>query len=243
MQQSWIQHGRLRWTGNKSATKLTVQLCWTLPICWRFNEVDRVEFNFVAIVYQLSGVPRGPRDASTSEIPIFFGLHVQAVSINVYFFMQFKFTRDVFVLAQSMRSEAIMSRCPDVPDRHNSSARRAERVSLLHTCCGGGIIWPRPVLRSLQLLRQGGGYAITSVRLSVCHTVCLCAGLVCCKSIISRFHWNLVLRLDRFSLTILVSIHLLIHFSTHLWHHPHFRHPSLFHSRLKTYLFNKSFSP
>jgi len=32
------------------------------------------------------------------------------------------------------------------------------------------------------------------------------------------------------SLTILVSIHLLIHFSTHLWHHPHSRHPSLLHS-------------
>ena len=29
------------------------------------------------------------------------------------------------------------------------------------------------------------------------------------------------------SLTILVSIHLLIHFSTHLCHHPHSRHPSL----------------
>jgi len=29
------------------------------------------------------------------------------------------------------------------------------------------------------------------------------------------------------SLTILVSIHLLIHFSTHLYHHPHSRHPSL----------------
>ena len=26
-------------------------------------------------------------------------------------------------------------------------------------------------------------------------------------------------------------------------HHPHSRHPSLFHSRLKTYLFNKSFPP
>jgi len=45
------------------------------------------------------------------------------------------------------------------------------------------------------------------------------------------------------SLTILVSIHLLIHFSTHLCHHSHSRHPSLFHSRLKTYLFNKSYSP
>jgi len=32
------------------------------------------------------------------------------------------------------------------------------------------------------------------------------------------------------SLTILVSIHLLINFSTHLSHHPHSRHPSLLHS-------------
>ena len=32
------------------------------------------------------------------------------------------------------------------------------------------------------------------------------------------------------SRTILVSIHLLIHFSTHLCHHPHSRHPSLLHS-------------
>jgi len=32
------------------------------------------------------------------------------------------------------------------------------------------------------------------------------------------------------SLSILVSIHLLIHFSTHLCHHPHSHHPSLFHS-------------
>jgi len=32
------------------------------------------------------------------------------------------------------------------------------------------------------------------------------------------------------SLTILVSIHLLIHFSTHLCHHTHSRHPSLLHS-------------
>ena len=32
------------------------------------------------------------------------------------------------------------------------------------------------------------------------------------------------------SLTILVLIHLLIHFSTHLCHHPHSRHPSLLHS-------------
>ena len=32
------------------------------------------------------------------------------------------------------------------------------------------------------------------------------------------------------SLIILVSIHLLIHFSTHLCHHPHSRRPSLLHS-------------
>ena len=31
------------------------------------------------------------------------------------------------------------------------------------------------------------------------------------------------------SFTIVVSIHLLIHFSTHLCHHPHSRHPSLLH--------------
>ena len=35
-------------------------------------------------------------------------------------------------------------------------------------------------------------------------------------------------RLPCRSLTI--SIQLLIHFSTHLWHHPHSRHPSLLHS-------------
>ena len=40
-----------------------------------------------------------------------------------------------------------------------------------------------------------------------------------------------------------VSTHILIHLSTHLYHHPHSHHPSLFHSRLKTYLFNKSFPP
>jgi len=37
--------------------------------------------------------------------------------------------------------------------------------------------------------------------------------------------------------------HLLIHLSAHLCHHHHSYHPSLFHSRLKTYLFNKSFPP
>ena len=42
------------------------------------------------------------------------------------------------------------------------------------------------------------------------------------------------------NLIILVSIHLLIHLSTHLSHRPHSRHPLLFHSRLKTYLLNKS---
>jgi len=45
------------------------------------------------------------------------------------------------------------------------------------------------------------------------------------------------------SLAILVLIHLLIYFSTHLCHHPHSRHPLLLYSRLKTYLFNKSFPP
>ena len=45
------------------------------------------------------------------------------------------------------------------------------------------------------------------------------------------------------SLTILVSIYVLIHFSTHLSSSPLSSSitPSLFHSRLKTYLFNKSF--
>jgi len=43
------------------------------------------------------------------------------------------------------------------------------------------------------------------------------------------------------SLANLVSIHLLIHLSAHLCHHHHSRYPSLFHSRLKSYLFNKSF--
>ena len=37
-------------------------------------------------------------------------------------------------------------------------------------------------------------------------------------------------QLHSVSLTILVLIHLLIHFSTHLCHHPHSRHPSLLHS-------------
>ena len=45
------------------------------------------------------------------------------------------------------------------------------------------------------------------------------------------------------NLTSLVLIHLLIHLSTHLSHHPCSHHSSLFHSRLKTYLFNKSFLP
>jgi len=38
------------------------------------------------------------------------------------------------------------------------------------------------------------------------------------------------LQIHSVSLTIFVSIHLLIHFSTHLYHHPHSRHPSLLHS-------------
>ena len=40
-----------------------------------------------------------------------------------------------------------------------------------------------------------------------------------------------------------VSTHLLIHLSAHLYHHHHSHHPSLLHSRLKTYLFNKFFPP
>jgi len=40
-----------------------------------------------------------------------------------------------------------------------------------------------------------------------------------------------------------VLIHLLIHLSTHPCHYHHSHHPSLFHSWLKTYLFNKSFPP
>jgi len=40
-----------------------------------------------------------------------------------------------------------------------------------------------------------------------------------------------------------VSTHLLIHLSARLYYHHHSHHPSLFHSRLKTYLFNKSFPP
>ena len=40
-----------------------------------------------------------------------------------------------------------------------------------------------------------------------------------------------------------VSTHFLIHLSAHLCHHHHSHHLSLFHSRLKTYLFNKSFPP
>ena len=38
-----------------------------------------------------------------------------------------------------------------------------------------------------------------------------------------------------------VSIHLLIHLSTHHCHNRHSQHPSILHSRLKTYLFNKSY--
>ena len=36
-----------------------------------------------------------------------------------------------------------------------------------------------------------------------------------------------------------VSTHLLIQLSSYLCHHYHSHHPSLFHSRLKTYLFKK----
>jgi len=38
-----------------------------------------------------------------------------------------------------------------------------------------------------------------------------------------------------------VSSYLLIHLSAHLYYHHHSHHPSLLHSRLRTYLFNKSF--
>jgi len=41
--------------------------------------------------------------------------------------------------------------------------------------------------------------------------------------------WN-HFQIHSVSLTSLVSIHLLIHFSTYLCHHPHSRHPSLIHS-------------
>ena len=40
-----------------------------------------------------------------------------------------------------------------------------------------------------------------------------------------------------------LSTHFLTHLSAHLYYHHHSHHPSLFHSRLKTYLFNKSFPP
>ena len=43
-----------------------------------------------------------------------------------------------------------------------------------------------------------------------------------------------------------VSTHLLIHLSAHLYYHHYSQSsitPSLFHSRLKTYLYNKSFPP
>jgi len=40
-----------------------------------------------------------------------------------------------------------------------------------------------------------------------------------------------------------VSTHVFIHLSAHLCHHHHSHHPSLLHSRLKTYLFSKSFPP
>jgi len=68
--QSWIQHGRLCWTGKNNwqpSTELDVQQSWTfvfvadtfnkverstlLPICCQFNKVVRIELNFVASVY------------------------------------------------------------------------------------------------------------------------------------------------------------------------------------------------
>ena len=56
-----------------------------------------------------------------------------------------------------------------------------------------------------------------------------------------HFVFGINFQIHSVSLTILVSIHLFIHLSTHLCHHPHCCHPSLFHSRLKTYFFNKSY--
>ena len=46
-----------------------------------------------------------------------------------------------------------------------------------------------------------------------------------------------------FSLISPVSIHFLIYLSTHPCHNRNSQHPSILHSRLKTYLFNNSFPP
>jgi len=61
-----------------------------------------------------------------------------------------------------------------------------------------------------------------------------------------NFVFGINFQIHSVSLTIHVSIHLLIHFSAHLFHHPRSCHPSLhslFYSRLKTYVFNKSSFP
>ena len=47
-------------------------------------------------------------------------------------------------------------------------------------------------------------------------------------------------RIHSVSLASHVSTHLLIHLSAHLYYHHHSHHPSVFHSRLKADLFNKS---
>ena len=64
--------------------------------------------------------------------------------------------------------------------------------------------------------------------------------LICCHSFSPAVSLKITDRSFRYashrlwiysvSLTTLVSIHLIIHFSTHLPHHPHSRHPSLLHS-------------
>ena len=53
------------------------------------------------------------------------------------------------------------------------------------------------------------------------------SGIYCLLSLILH-------QIHSVSLTILASIHLLIHFSTHLCHHPHSRHPSLLQQILPT---------
>ena len=45
-----------------------------------------------------------------------------------------------------------------------------------------------------------------------------------------HFVFGINLQIHSVSLTILVSIHRLIHFSTHFYHHPYSHHPSLHHS-------------
>ena len=50
------------------------------------------------------------------------------------------------------------------------------------------------------------------------------------KIVMHHLVFGINFQIHSVSLTIVVSIHLLIHFSTHLCHHPHSRHPSLLHS-------------